>query len=150
MTHGRGVARGRRNWGGGPGSGDLTPRVGPSLGRGARSLREVTERRSLAPRERERSERSGERWRPHPADSLAGAPAGRRSLASSRDGLVGAAGIEPATTCSQSVPSNTGPPRIRPDARKFEPPEPSGVIRSRRLSQIRTRFELRKTLPNHV
>src|SRR6266540_6042656 len=47
---------------------------------GPRSRREespeVIEGRSLAPRERERSERSGERSRPHPAESLAGAPPG--------------------------------------------------------------------------
>jgi hypothetical protein len=71
----------------------------------------------------------------------------RRSRPKLSRRLVGAAGIEPATTCSQSVSSNTGPPRIRPDARKFEPPRLSGVIRFRRLSRIRTRFELRKTPP---
>jgi hypothetical protein len=64
--------------------------------------------------------------------------------------LVATAGIEPATTCSQSVASNTGPPRIGPDARKFRLPGLSGVIRFRRLSRIRTRFELRKTLPNRL
>ena len=49
--------------------------------RGARSLREVTERRSLAPRERSVSAGSDERSRPHPAEPPAGAPKGRRSRA---------------------------------------------------------------------
>ena len=42
--------------------------------RRARSLREVTERRRRAPRERARSEGPGSRSRPHPAEPRAGAP----------------------------------------------------------------------------
>ena len=46
-----------------------------------RSGRSLPGGRSLAPRERSVWAGSGERSRPHPAESLAGAPAGRRSLA---------------------------------------------------------------------
>ena len=80
--------------------------------RGARSLREVTERcpvlapvrsvrslpegRSLTLRERERCEGSGLRSSPHPGEPQTGALEERRSLASGSDGM-GPGGLEPPT-----------------------------------------------------
>ena len=41
---------------------------------------------------------SGERWRPHPADSLAGAPKAQNPAQARSDGLERETGIEPATS----------------------------------------------------
>ncbi len=73
------------------------PRVWPSPGRGARSL---PVGRSLAPREAQRSE--GTRRAIEAASGRVARRCVSRSRASEADVLVGAAGIEPATTCSQS------------------------------------------------
>src|SRR6266511_6396482 len=54
--------------------------------------------RSLPPRKRSGCAGSGERSRPHPAESLAGAPAGRRSRASAERRFGPETGVEPATS----------------------------------------------------
>jgi len=63
----------------------------------ARGVSRSNRGRSLAPRERARSEGPGERWRPHPAESLAGAPTGAGPSRSARDVLAVGGGIEPPT-----------------------------------------------------